>query len=448
MDTIMLARIQFGISLGFHYIFPQTTLGLALIILIAEWRYVATGEEAWKRISTLLSRFLGLVFAFGVATGLVLPFSFGMNWGKFSVFSAPVFGTQLAIEAMVAFTLEAVFLSIVMFGRERVSKRAYLASVFFVFLGSHLSAFFIISANSWLQTPAGYAIEAGRLVLADWVAATFNPSTGIRFLHAVTAAWISGFFFVLAISSCLIAQNRRRADAKRLFSLAAALSLAFGLLQPLLGHQQIMEVLRHQPVKDAAYEGIFESVNGAPLIGFGLPDAANRQIRFALSIPKGLSFLESGNPDSFVKGLNDFPVETWPPVNVIFTTFHIMVPLAGVIIAVALSALYFTRKKERKPLEERPIFLRLVMLSAAAPYLANELGWIGAEMGRQPWTISGLLMTKDAGTAAQGKGTVAFSLSLFALVYAVLAVLFWKFTTAAVKSVPQTASEGGDHASA
>ncbi|MFA6508083.1 MAG: cytochrome ubiquinol oxidase subunit I [Treponemataceae bacterium] len=437
MTAVMIARVQFGLSLGFHYIFPQTTLGLTLVILIAEWRYVASGDQSWKDISTLCSRFLGVVFAFGVATGMALPFSFGMNWGNFSLFAAPIFGVQLAIEAMVAFTLEAAFMAVLMFGRSRVSKRVYLASAFFVFLGSHLSAFFIISANSWLQTPAGYAVKDGRLVLTDYLAATFNPSVGIRFFHTITAAWLSGLFFLLAISACMIARNRGRENAKKLFRFSAALSLALGLIQPVLGHQQIMDVLRHQPVKDAAYEGIFETQNGAPLIGFGIPDAANGRILFPMSIPKGLSFLESGNPNSLVKGLNDFPKETWPPVNIIFTTFHLMVPMAGIIIAVALSALWFTGKKSKKPLEARPLYLKLVMFGAASPYLANELGWIGTEIGRQPWTVYGLLLTKDAGTSAQGAGTVAFSLILFSLVYLVLGFLFVMFTSSVIKSVPK-----------
>lgn len=439
MNAVSLARMQFGMSLGIHYIFPQTSLGLALVVLIAEWRYVATKDETWKRISAILVNFLGLSFAFGVATGMVLPFSFGMNWGQFSIFAAPIFGLQLAIEAMVAFALEAAFLAILMFGRSRVSPKLYLASAFFVFLGSHLSAFIIVSANSWLQTPTGFAMEGGKLVLTDWVAATFNPSVGIRFLHTITGAWLSGLFFALAVGAALIAGNRARSDAKRLFRFAAGVSLVLALIQPVLGHQQIMDVLRHQPVKDAAYEGIFETQDGAPLIGFGIPDAANRRILMPLGIPYGLSFLESGNPKSRVVGLNDYPVSSWPPVNAIFTTFHIMVPLAGAIIAVALSALWFTGRKAKKPLEARPLYLKLVIAGAAAPYAASELGWIGAELGRQPWTIYGLLSTQDAGTAAQSAGTVLFSLTLFAVVYAALLVLFAVFSVRTVRSVPKAA---------
>ncbi len=446
MNAILLARMQFGISIGFHYIFPQTTLGLTLIILIAESLYVAKTDETWKNVSVLLTKFLGVVFAFGVGTGMVLPLSFGMNWGNFSVFAAPVFGTQLAIEAMVAFTLEAAFMAILVFGRSRVSRQLYLASAGFVFLGAHLSAFFIVSANSWLETPAGYAIEGGQIVLTNWLQATFNPSFIIRFLHTITAAWLSGMFFILAVCAVLIMQNRRRETATRVFRLVAALALVFSVLQPLLGHQQIMNVHWNQPIKDASYEGIFESQNGAPLIVFGIPDAAHHRIIFPLGIPKALSFLETLNPNSPVQGLDDFPVNLWPPVNAIFTTFHVMVALAAVIVATALAALFAARSKAGRALEDRKTLLHLIICGAAAPYMANELGWIGAEIGRQPWTVYGLLMTKDAGTVQQAAGTVLFSLILFCVVYAALAALFFRFIQSTIKSIPMAVSTEDGHA--
>ena len=394
-------------------------------------------DEQWLAVSTFLTRILAVVFGFGVATGIILPLSFGMHWGNFSLFAAPVFGTQLAIESMVAFTLEAGFFAILAFGRSRVSKRMYLASAFFVFLGSHLSAFLIISANSWLQTPAGYVIDAtGKISLGNWLEATFNPSFLPRFFHTITAAWLSGLFLLLAISAWLLLAGRGRALAGKLFKFAGAFALVLAFLQPVLGHQQIMSVLANQPVKDAAYEGIFETQKGAPLIGFGIPDAENNRIIFPLGIPKALSFLESGDFNSEVRGLKDFPRETWPPVNVIFTTFHLMVVLAGVIVAVALSAVFFTRKKAGKTLADRRVYLRLVIAAAAAPFLANELGWIGAEIGRQPWTVYGLLLTDNAGTPAQSSLTAGFSLAIFVIVYAALGFLFVKFLASTLKTLP------------
>ncbi len=436
MNAIMLARMQFGISIGFHYLFPQITLGLILVVLIAEWQYVTFHNEQWLAVSEYLTRFLAVVFAFGVATGIILPLSFGMHWGKFSLFAAPVFGTQLAIEAMAAFALEAGFFAILAFGRQRVSKQVYLLSAFFVFLGSHLSAFFIISANSWLETPAGYTMSGGQIDLQNWASATFNPSFLPRFFHTVTAAWLSGLFFVLALSAAQLLARRRSANARKLFRFAAIFSFVLALLQPVLGHQQIISVRANQPLKNAAYEGIFDTQRGAPLIGFGIPDEAGKRILLPLSIPNGLSFLETGNTDSLVTGMNDFPREMWPPVNVIFSTFHIMVVLSGIIVAVALSAVFFTRRKAKKKLGERKIYLHLVMACAAAPILANELGWIGAEIGRQPWTIYGLLLTKNAGTAAQSAGIVAFSLILFVIVYIILGILFRKFLLTAFQSIP------------
>ncbi len=441
MDPVLVARAQFGISLGFHYLFPQTTLGLCLIVLLAEWRHFLGGEESWQRISDFTTRILAVVFAFGIATGLVLPFTFGMHWGGFSMMASSVVGPQLALESMLAFALESAFLAILAFGRKRVSKGFYLASAFLVFLGSHLSAFFIVSVNSWMETPAGYAIQDGKVILTDWLAATFNPSFGVRFLHTVSAAWISGSFFFMALCAGLLL-SRAKADAPdgaargataKGMAMAATIALSMAILQPFLGHAQIMDVLRHQPVKDAAYEGIFRSQEGAPLIGFGIPDAENGRILLPLSIPKGLSLLESGNPNSRVRGLEEFPKEDWPPVNVIFTTFHLMVSLAGVCVAAAFFAFLFSRKGAKKPLASRRLFLTILIPAAAAPYLANEFGWIGAEIGRQPWAVYGLVKTTAGVTPGQGGGYATFTLVAFVLVYVLLAVLAARFILASAR---------------
>ncbi len=451
MDPVLIARIQFGLSLGFHYLFPQTTLGLCLIIMLAEWKHWLGREETWRRISDFAIRILAVVFAFGIATGLVMPFTFGMHWSGFSMTAAAVFGPMLALEAMLAFALESAFLSILVFGRKRVSRTFYLVSACLLFLGSHLSAFLIVSVNSWMETPAGYALVNGKIVLTDWVAAVFNPSLAARYMHTITAAWISGSFFFMALIAWNMLRRKKAAVALapspesisleaatrrnelRAMSLAATIALAMSLLQPVLGHRQIMDVLKNQPVKDAAYEGIFQGQNGAPLIGFGIPDADNGRILFPLAVPKALSFLESGNFNSYVRGLNEFPKETWPPVNIIFTTFHLMVPLAGVCVAAALFAFLFSRKNVKKALADRTLFLALLIPAAAAPYLANELGWIGAEIGRQPWAIYGLLKTAQGVTPGQGVPATAFTLIVFGLAYILLAVLAVRFILSAAR---------------
>jgi cytochrome bd ubiquinol oxidase subunit I len=420
VDVTLLARIQFGLSLGFHFIFPATTLGLTLMVLVTLAAGCGGKRPGWDAISAFCVRLLAVVFTLGVATGITLPFAFGTNWARFSLFAGGVFGVQLAIEGIVAFTLEAAFLGILVFGRKRVGRGTYLLSAVMVFVGSHLSAFLIVSANSWMQTPAGYALQEGRVVLTDWAAAIFNPSAVIRFIHVIDAGWLTGASLLLGVSAWLARTERDPGPARRLFALSAVICLLTAVAQPVIGHRQIMGVLKSQPVKDAAYEGIFETQRGAPLIGFGIPDAANGRIIMPLGIPYGLSLLESGDPFSVVKGLNDYPREDWPPVNVIFSTFHVMVLMGILLIALsALACLVAWRglwEKWRWYLSALPW---LVLL----PQLANETGWIGAEIGRQPWTVYGLLRTAESSSANVTGGQALFSLMAFGLAYAAITVL-------------------------
>ena len=349
-----------------------------------------------------------------------MPFSFGTNWARFSEFAGGIFGTALAFEAITAFTLEAVFLGILVFGRKLVSKWVFFLSAFFVFFGSHLSAFWIISVNSWMQTPAGFAVENGRAVLVSLKDVVFNPSTIVRFLHVVTACWLSGAVLAAGIAAYFIRKGRTPAASLRLFVVASVIAAVAGLAQPLIGHQQIMSVLHTQPEKDAAYEGIFKTVEGAPLIAFGIPDQENRTIHFAFGMPYMLSFLESWDFKAKVKGLEEYPEKDWPPVNVIFTTFHIMVPIGMVLLATGLLSVYFIRKKT---VQNQRWLLTVLTFIIPLPLLANEMGWIGAEVGRQPWVIYKVLRTDQAYSSVLSAGEVAFSLTLLVLIYLALSVL-------------------------
>ncbi|MDP2791825.1 MAG: cytochrome ubiquinol oxidase subunit I [Rectinemataceae bacterium] len=430
MVTGTLSRIQFGISIGFHFIFPSLTLGLALVILILEWRYLRSSEEETRKISAFLIRIFGVVFSLGVATGVIMPFSFGSNWSRFSEFAGGVFGTTLMFEAVTAFMLESVFFGILMFGRKKVSKTVYFTSALMVFIGSHLSAFWILSANSWMHSPAGFSIVDGKAVLTDMFKVVFNPTMVIRFIHTVNAAWLTGAVFAAGIAAILLKRGGRPKPILRLLALATVIALVTSIAQPIIGHQQIMSVLRNEPEKDAAYEGIFKTVDGAPLIGFGIPDQKNRRIRFALGIPKALSFLESGNFNSTVKGLEEYPEKEWPPVNVIFTTFHIMVPLAIVLLGIEVVAAFLLWKKK---LEKNRLALTALSLAIPLPILANELGWIGAETGRQPWVVYKLLATADAFSPNLPASSVVVSLAVFCLVYAALFALFVALVRAIVR---------------
>jgi len=420
MTELLISRMQFGVSIGIHYLFPITTLGLTLFIVIFETLYLAKREDQCRAISTFLVKLLSLIFVAGVATGLLMPFSFGANWARFSTYAGAVLGAIISVEAITAFALESVFIAILLFGREKVSPRVYWISAVLVFVGAHLSGFWIVAANSWLQTPAGYVIAGGRVELANLSQAIFNHSTLIRFAHVVTAAWLVGALLTAGIAAFYLARARHEAFAKRLLSMALPIALVAALAQPVLGHFHIMEVLENNPEKDAAYEGIFKSVNGAPLLLFGIPDAENQVIHFAVGAPYVLSLLESGELMGHVKGLEEYPPESWPPVNVIFTTFHLMIMLGVVMIGVAALGVFLMW---RKKLYTVRWYLMLLPWLIPLPYFANELGWIGAEIGRQPWIIYGVMRTSVASTITLPLWQLTLSFVGILLVYTAIAVL-------------------------
>ncbi|OGV61092.1 MAG: hypothetical protein A2X45_14970 [Lentisphaerae bacterium GWF2_50_93] len=438
MDFTTLSRIQFGVTIGFHYLFALTTLGLAFYILLLESLYYYRKDDDFRRLSDFLIKLLAVVFVFGVTTGFMMPFAFGANWSRFSTFAGPVFGIHLVVESINAFSLEAVSIGVLIFARNKVSRELYWSSALMVFIGSHLSGFWIVSANSWMQTPAGYALENGKVVLTSLFDAVLNPTAIIRFVHVTIGAWITGSVLVAGISAFHLLGNRDVKLFRRLLRLSIPLMMVFTILQAGLGHVHIMKVLEHNPEKDAAYEGIFHTVKGAPLYAFGIPDSGNEKIHFAIGIPYMLSFLETGSFTAEVKGLEEYPKDTWPPVNVIFTTFHLMVMLGAAMIAIAVVGGYLQMK--RKLVEQR-WYLRVLMFAIPLPYLANELGWIGTEMGRQPWIIYGLLRTDQASTTSIPAVQAVVSLSFIVLLYCLLSYLFLKHFTAAVKKGP--AGSGG-----
>jgi cytochrome bd ubiquinol oxidase subunit I len=433
MDALMLSRIQFGISIGFHYLFPVATLGLTLYILIFETLYLNTKSIVYRNVSNFFIKILALIFTMGVATGLMMPFAFGANWARFSIFAGPVFGAALSIEATTAFALESAFLAILLFGRNRVSPFMFWLAAALVFLGSHLSGFWIVAANSWLQTPAGYTLENGRLALTSIWEMLWNHSTLIRFLHVITGAWLTGSFIAAGIAAYYAARDRFPDFSKTVLRIALPLALATAALQPLLGHFHILNVLAHNPEKDAAYEGMFCSTNGATLYAFGIPDEKNKVIRFGIGLPYGLSLLESGNPFSRVKGLEEYPRENWPPVNIIFTTFHLMVALGMLMIGAAGLGVFLLWKKK---LFTSRWFLQIFPFLIPVPFLANELGWAGTEIGRQPWLIYKVMRTAEATSARLPAWQIGLTLAGICLLYAVLLVLTLIFLRRMIRKGP------------
>ena len=437
MDSSLLLRIQFGLAIGLHYLFPVATIGLATQILFFQATGYFRRSEVYTNISAWLTAIFAPLFVCGVATGLLMPFLFGTGWSRFSVFSGEIFGSMLAIESTVAFTLESVFLGIMLFGKKRVSPRVYLLSAFCVFLGTHLSAFFIVAANSWLQTPAGFAVENGRIVVTSLREAILNPSTLFRFLHVLTAAWIAGTAIVCALAAYCLLWKKAEPLARSMIKAGAIWFFITPLAQLLLGHEHIMNVLHHQPVKSAAYEGVFATTQYAPLYLGGVPDATRDTIRYGIKIPGLLSFLEAFNPAAEVKGLHEYPRETWPPVNVIFATFHLMVGIGIILIGAGiLSLILLIRKK----LYHTRWFLLLLPWLVPLPFCASELGWMGTEIGRQPWLIWGVLKTEDSFTPAVLPSSIIASMIALILVYTVLttALVF------ALRRIIASGPESGD----
>jgi cytochrome d ubiquinol oxidase subunit I len=417
MDAVFLARLQFGLTAGFHFLFPPTTLGLSFIVLILETLYLRTKNEAYKDLSAYLVKVLGVVFVMGVATGITLEFAFGNNWAAYSRTVGDVFGAPLAAEAVFSFFLESVFLGILVFGRRKVKPKTYRLAALLVFVGAHLSGLWIIIANSWMQTPAGFRMEGGRALLDDFFQAALNPSTVVRYVHTILGGWLTGALVAMAVAAWLLLKGRAADKAVRLMKPALVLFAVSAVLQLGAGHAHSIQVTRTQPEKMAAFEALWRTQDGAPFTVFGVPDAKNERTLLAVRVPKMLSFLVHFDPNGRVLGLDEFPEDERPPVLLPFASYHLMI-LFGVVF-IALGA-WGVALLARKKLAASRGFLKLLILAVPLPYLANELGWIAAEVGRQPWAVYKVLRTSDAVSAVVPAGNILFSLILFTAVYALI----------------------------
>jgi len=417
MDAVFLARLQFGLIAGFHFLFPPTTLGLSLIVVIVETLYLRTKNEAYKQLSAYLVKILGTVFVMGVATGISLEFAFGNNWAAYSRAVGDIFGAPLAAEAVFSFFLESVFLGILVFGRNRVSPKTYRLSAWLVFFGAHLSGLWILIANSWMQTPAGFHMEGGRAVLDSFWQAAFNPSTVVRYVHTILGGWITGALVAMAIAAWLLLKGKAVGKAALLMKAALAVFAAAAVLQLGSGHAHSVQVTRTQPEKMAAFEALWETRDGAPFTVFGIPDETNERTLLAIRIPKMLSLLVHFDPNGRVLGLSEFPKEDRPPVLLPFAGYHIMILLGLVFILMAAAGIRLLLKKR---LTTSRGFLKLLLFAVPLPYLANETGWIAAEVGRQPWAVYKVLRTSEAVSAVVPAGNILFSIILFGVIYALI----------------------------
>lgn len=438
--SLILSRIQFAMSAGYHFIFPPTTLGLSFFIFLSETFHLTTKKEAFRKLSSFAVRILALVFALGVATGLLLPFMFGMNWAEFAKHAGALFGVQLAVEATVAFTLESVFIGVLFFGKDKVKPFWYWLSAFFVFFGSHLSGYIIIAANSWMQTPGGFTVDpaTGHMVMADFWAFNFNTSVGWRFAHVAAASWMVGAFLLTACAAWFLKHEKEVPLAKTLLTFAGTIALVTAIAQPLIGHASTLQIEQTQPAKGAAMEGIFQTQKGAPLYALGWVDEKNQKVD-GIPLPGMLSFFYTFDVNSEVKGMNDPEVNKHgvPPVQWVFQNFRLMV-MAGVtaLVIIALTLLFhfqgtLIRKKKS---------LTIVIWAAVLPYVAVVTGWFTAEIGRQPWVIYPVesmnyagLSTADALTKNLDQGYVWFSIIAYFAVYALCTVVFLRYLPVIVK---------------
>ncbi len=433
MSAVLLARLQFALAVGFHFLFPPLTFGLSLAIVLVEGMHLRSKDHVARRVADLLVRLLGLIFVLGTATGITLEFSFGTNWSQYSRFVGDVFGAPLAAEGVFAFFLESVFLGVLVFGRNRVSPRAYWWAAFLVFFGAHLSGLWIIIANSWMQTPAGFAIEGGRAVLTDFWAAALNHSTVIRYAHTLVAGWITGALFVAGVAAYYLLRGRHKEEAALMLRVALPVFVVAAIAQVFLGHQHSVQVARTQPEKLAAFEALWEGRTSAPLALFGVPVAAQEKTYLYVGIPGLLSWLVEGDTGARIPGLADFPQEERPPVFLPFVSYHIMIALGFWFVAMAVGALLLMA---RRRLHQARWFLWALIISIPLPHVANQFGWIAAEVGRQPWVVYRVLRTADAASIVVGARQILLSLIGFALIYALLFVIFLRLLIKFIREGP------------
>ncbi|XHR29991.1 MAG: cytochrome ubiquinol oxidase subunit I [Chthoniobacteraceae bacterium] len=425
MDVLTLARLQFAFTVGFHYLFPPLSIGLGLLLVIMEGTWLATGKPIYHQMARYWTRIFGLIFAIGVATGIVMEFQFGTNWSVYSRFVGDVFGSALASEGIFAFFLESGFLALLLFGWDRIGPKLHFFATCMVALGAHFSAVWIIVANSWQQTPAGYhlvemAPGRWRAEITDFWALVFNPSSMDRLTHSVLGAWQAGAWLVVSVSAWYLLKKKHTDFAGRGLKIGLIVAVVASLLQLVSGHESAVGVSRNQPAKLAAFEALYKT-GSAPLWLFGWVNEKEQQVRFGIAIPRGLSILVSGNPDEPVAGLDKIPEGDRPPVNVVFQTYHAMVAIGIGLIALSIFSLI---QLIRGVIFEQRWLLGLLVLAVLGPQLANQLGWASAEIGRQPWIVYGLLRTADAFSKSVGAPPIVASLILFSLVYALLFAVF------------------------
>ncbi len=420
LDPVLLSRFQWAWVIAWHILLPAFTVGLASYIAVLEGLYFVTGREIWFRISGFWTKIFAVSFGMGVVSGIIMPFQFGTNWARFSDMTANVLSPMLAYEDLTAFFLEASFLGVLLFGRALVPRWMHFVAALMVAAGTLFSSFWILSVNSWMQTPTGYTVGPdGRFFPEDWLAIIFNPSFPYRLAHNVTAFYITTGFVVLGVSAYLIRRGRETdAEASRLMMrMALGLLIVLVPLQMVLGDQHGLNTLEYQPTKLAAIEGRYDTQRPTPLTLFGIPDDEAGVMRYAVEIPRLGSIILTHTWDGEIKGLKTWSADRWPPVAFPFFGFRIMVGIAFVMLAVVVAGLVL---RLRRRLFETDWYLRLCQWTTPLGFIAVLAGWITTETGRQPWTVYGLMRTADSASPSLTGGDVLGSLIAYILVYLVM----------------------------
>jgi cytochrome d ubiquinol oxidase subunit I len=442
MDAEILARLQFAFTIAFHYIYPPLSIGLGVMLVLMEGMYIKTKNPMYEQMTKFWVKVFALTFAIGVATGIVMEFEFGTNWATYSRYVGDVFGSALAAEGIFAFFLESGFLALLVFGWDKVKPRTHFISTIMVALGAMFSAVWIVVANSWQQTPAGFHIVehvvGGNVVtraeITDFWAMVFNPSSVERLLHVISGCWLAGSFLVISVSSFYILRNRHLAFAKSSLKIALLLALFASLFQLFTGHQSAVGVSKNQPAKLAAMEAHYDSSAAGDLHLFGWVDEENKEVKFGISLPGFLSYLVYGDASKPLYGINSFPEDEIPPVNIVFQAYHLMVAIGFFLIGISVLGVFLWW---RGKLFDHKWLLWVFVIAVLGPQIANQVGWITAEVGRQPWIVYGLLRTSEGLSKSVTAEQITFSLILFSIIYLFLFTLFVYLLNEKIKHGPE-----------
>ena len=416
-------RVQFGFTIMFHYLFPILTMGLGFFIALFSTLHLVTHNEKYAAAGQFWAKIFAINFALGVVTGIPLEFEFGTNWARFSSYGGGVFGQTLPLEGVYAFFLESGFLGMFLAGERRVGRTLHWLSALGVAIGSLLSGYFIVATNAWMQHPVGYEVDAlGHIRLKSFWAVLLNPFAGWQYAHTINGALLTAAFVIGGVGAFYLLSHRHQEFARFSVKTAVVAGVILSLTQLFpTGDLNSANVVRYQPTKLATMEGLFETEKGAPLAIIGMPDTEHGRLIDPVYVPKFLSFLAYGNFNASINGLNSYPKDLWPPVELTYYSYHIMVGLGSIFIAQMLVGLFLLW---RRKLYSCRWFLWMLMLTLPFPYIANEAGWVVAEVGRQPWLVYGLLKTQAGTSANVVAGETVFTTLGFAGIYIMLSILF------------------------